>query len=751
MARSRLRPQNDASTPSQRPEVQTSLRPTLAHLVPLALPGPMVAVGLLVVIGWRLAGWLARDVFSDTMIGAIPRKDLMLGLAADAALTWGLFALARTLRVTLAPGPGATARLGGWWMLPALVLAVAATLIRLLDAVHCYLGQCHWTAEAFLYMNTGMAGLAASPRALTALAAALLSAALLCWALRRDANAAWRACRTPGGRARQRLWGLLPLIFAAVPAYAAVAAGVVDPPEVDSGRLVPEINMVVQYLSVRHGSVCSGDAAYCMDAKGFEPKPVPAARWQKWQSLGLVPPDSTPSSPFPLLRFGLGEAPVGHAARPPAAGAGHPNVVLTFMESMSGHFVHEVSGHYPGLTPGLNGLAQRMTSVHGFWNNTSPTVNALIALLCSTHPSRHPSDLGIGERIDGLAAFDCLLEALRKEGYRTVFIGGYDQRITSIEYFARTHGFDEVHGMPELARHFPGRRRGVWGFHDDALAEYAQFQIARLEALRQQDGRPFLLLMMTLDGHEPGMAGPTCQLPAGLTATWPSVDPPIDDASSLRQLASVHCADAAMGRLGRFILDGPRATRTLWLVTPDHALIRTPAARRILFDKHHSGAFAPLPLLIHDPLHELPKRVDVLSASTDVAPTVLHLLGFGQRPTAFTGMSIFGRRAQHPFIIGRMGTRVVMMADSKRKAERAMGWTRTLCKEGKPFLAGADPPMGACDLLAWFEWTDSLWQHKRILPPTIFAGAEGVDVHGLARQQAPNKAEEKAARRRRRP
>ena len=71
---------------------------------------------------------------------------------------------------------------------------------------------------------------------------------------------------------------------------------------------------------------------------------------------------------------------------------------------------------------------------------------------------------------------------------------------------------------------------------------------------------------------------------------------------------------------------------------------RTPSNATIFAGLNTGWSFDRLPLLIHDPTHQLPPKVDVLSGSLDVAPTLLHLVGLAQQPTTMAGASIFGNR-----------------------------------------------------------------------------------------------------------
>ncbi|MDP7169080.1 MAG: hypothetical protein QF701_15220, partial [Nitrospinota bacterium] len=82
-----------------------------------------------------------------------------------------------------------------------------------------------------------------------------------------------------------------------------------------------------------------------------------------------------------------------------------------------------------------------------------------------------------------------------------------------------------------------------------------------------------------------------------------------------------------------------------------------------------SRNFDKIPLLLHDPIHRLPARIPTLAGSTDVTPTLLHMLGMTGGLHSLTGLSIFGRRRQLPVLIGRVGLRYAYVRTGDRAAD----------------------------------------------------------------------------------
>ncbi len=671
-------------------------------------PTPWLLLGLALVLAMRALAWTLCRLWEPP---AAPWREWAKGVAWDVALVLALFALGRALGASRWPRLAWLAGLTG----------ALAMVLRWLDAGHCFMVRAHWTANAFEYLDEGFAGSLADPRLIATLAAAAATAALLAVGVVRDAR-------------RQREAGLdwrialAVLGIALLPAGWAIRDGVTFPAEVTDARLVPEVNFALKWQQAQR-----------RPQLGATPR-VSQQTWQTFAGLGLVRSNTPADSPWPLWLDHLDRRPFPYAKREVVRHDGtvvpaDPNLVVTFMESTNALFIDSLSGRYQGLMPETSALSRRMTSVEGFHNTSAPTIAALVTALCSIHPSAHPLDLTPGQTVDGNAAYTCLADVLRARGYRTVFVQAAGKTVTSKEFFLRTHGFDEVYGREELGPRFADRGTGPWGPHDAELVTFTQERIVELEAKRKQDGRPFLLVMLTLDTHEPGMAGPDCQLPPGVS------DVP-EDAAARRLLASLHCSDKAVGRLGRFLLDDQRRNQTVWLLTADHAMFPDLAPASVYPTLADRKQFTRVPFLLHDPLHLLPARIETLSDTRDIAPTLLHLLGIVEVDNSMTGQSVFGGRREHPFLIGRVGERLAFARTPEASIELPVGEVRRGCREGRVLLQASSGPFTACDLAAWLDWQDGLWNAARLFPPHLYHGADGVlDPDGMAARQEPNVAE----------
>ncbi len=132
-----------------------------------------------------------------------------------------------------------------------------------------------------------------------------------------------------------------------------------------------------------------------------------------------------------------------------------------------------------------------------------------------------------------------------------------------------------------------------------------------------------------------------------------------------------------------------------------------------------------MPLIIHDPMHDLPPEIDTLSGSLDLAPTLLHLLGVNVGMHSMTGKSIFGSRRQTPWLLGRVGGRLVYANNQHSQHEATRSTLQTICEQGSKLVPKGEDWVTACDVLDWLRWQDALWSNRRLYPTGIYHGQLG--------------------------
>jgi hypothetical protein len=641
---------------------------------------PPLALILAVAPAWLLRAWMAVAGHVPLGVNFLSAK----GFLWDLAVVWLALALLAAL-----------ARMGSLfrWLAVAVAAAFgcAATGVRALDLAHLRAYGEHVQPESALWLAGGIAPLLAEPWAQQVAAVAVVGGAAFGLAVHLGRSPHWVAVPSAS---------LVALVPPLLLTGLAVRDQVLWPPAPHEPRMLPEVHAARMWH------------AWGSEVAERRKTPLPAiapAAWKRLADAGLVPAANRPDGAWPLFQPRLPES-----SLPLRKGAvAQPNVAIVLVESWNRVFLDAVSGQYRGLMPELAGVVPRVTAVDGFGNTTSPTLPGLVASLCGVLWPQHPSDATEQDSLAHKVAFDCLPDVLRQRGYRTSFVQGADLRMYGTDGFVAQHGFEARAGEREILAVLPNAEKGSMGLHDHSVVDYAEREIARLETLRSADGRPWLLVVMTLDTHDPGMAPAECTASAALSPLAQAATP---IAAARKALAAYHCSDRDLGRLARTLLRPGLGDRTLWLMTGDHAAFRGPALDPLVGGHTLTWSFDRLPLLVHDPRHDLPHRIDALAGSHDLAPTVLHLLGLHGQPTSMGGRSIFGSRAQVPFVAGRVGKRLAFVRNPAGARELTFDALAKACKAGERLIGGGFEPATACDLQQWFAWHDRVWELHRLRP-----------------------------------
>lgn len=603
----------------------------------------------------------------------------------------------------------------------ALLCALVVTL-RAADTMSCYFALAHMTAAGWAHVSLGSVGYLLDPRFLSFVVVVVLSGAALSRVLVQIGAAFPRHATRQiiaGGVVSALVW-ITPALQQQDPHHWAI---------------VPEVNAAWALVrSLTHGRH--------VDPTKVVVTPLTDATAKRLQAAGILPHGVKPNAPYPLLRrdYGkrdpltlrqnrpaglveiaaLAQQGAGAAVGNPPQEAGDaarkqgqrpPNVLIVLVESLSAGFtgLHPKSRHRT-LMPNLSRLAKRMTRVDGFHNIASPTANGLIASLCATLPASAVQDLEVGGSVDGQAAYRCLSDVLRERGYTTRFIRGASKVYMACEATLRGHGFDAVTGREDLVKRYGDRPTNSWGYDDKTLVDELGRQLRELKEAKQ----PWMLATLTVGTHLPGFPDKDCPVPSKLQGE--SV------------LAGYFCADRQLGRLFKLLDELQLWENTLVVLTGDHAQLPTNEVKRLIGEPALFGTFAPMPLLIHDPLHALPKRVEVLSGQLDLAPTLLHLLGAPGVEHSFLGYSIFGERRSHPFLFGRVGSRSAYVQSPSLRRELTLAALDRACELTRPLLADGSAPISACDLAHFFGWLDTLWRGQRLFPRDRYTGGKGANA-----------------------
>ena len=110
-------------------------------------------------------------------------------------------------------------------------------------------------------------------------------------------------------------------------------------------------------------------------------------------------------------------------------------------------------------------------------------------------------------------------------------------------------------------------------------------------------------------------------------------------------LDKLHNFDDALGQFLQYFFGSSYAGNTILVVTADHSTYPELQFREVVGKDLKPYFVDRIPLLVHDPFHQLPGSLDARGRnSLDLAPTVLQLAGLPTGPNAFLGTSLFEPR-----------------------------------------------------------------------------------------------------------
>jgi len=306
-----------------------------------------------------------------------------------------------------------------------------------------------------------------------------------------------------------------------------------------------------------------------------------------------------------------------------------PNLVLVFLESFQANFSELGGSPFPGLVPNLDRFAQRFTYVENAFNAVTPTISAMVSMLCGVLPT---VDLDVREGSTYGTTLHCLPDLLREAGYHQIYLGAAKKSFAGKGRFLSAHSYDRVFGHEDwmqLAR-YDGAPRTSWGIHDTDLVNEA---ITLLGALHRDS--PFHLTLLTINTHMPGFLAPEC----------PVYDP---DNSYLQ---GIHCTDFAVGKLFAAMEEMGLLENTVVVLVGDHTTFPNPRAKRQLGEAV-VGYWGRVFMAVHSPKRELPQRISTVTYSPDLAPTILDLMGFELDPGFAIGKSLLSERPKYQRLLG---------------------------------------------------------------------------------------------------
>ncbi|MEO7794576.1 MAG: LTA synthase family protein, partial [Thermoanaerobaculia bacterium] len=291
------------------------------------------------------------------------------------------------------------------------------------------------------------------------------------------------------------------------------------------------------------------------------------------------------------------------------------NVVIVLEESLGSEFSALLSSRETSLTPELDRLAGQGTLLTQAYSTGNRTIRAIEATTSSLPPLPGASIVRRSQS-QGLFTLPSLLAGV---GYQTAFVYGGRALFDGMGGYLAANGVERIvdqGDMPENAF------TTAWGVADEVIFDRALTEMDRMAAT----GRPFYTLVLTVSNHRP------FAFPTDVVQPLPGLK---------RRDNAVRYADYALGRFLRQAEQHAFYDNTLFVLMGDHGA-RVYGAAEIPLGSYE------VPILYLGPGIEHGRRIDTLSSSLDVPPTVLARLGlsydskfFGQ--DAFTVDPALGR------------------------------------------------------------------------------------------------------------
>ena len=283
------------------------------------------------------------------------------------------------------------------------------------------------------------------------------------------------------------------------------------------------------------------------------------------------------------------------------------------------------------VTPNLNRLIETSLYFPNFYHQTAAgrTSDADFAANCSLHPA--PSGSVFVRYAD--RSFDCLPALLGAEGYDATVHHAYEASFWNRANMYRGMGYEAFFSLLDFEMDEPLG----WSLGDKSFFRQT------VERLKERDRQPFYAMTVTLTSHHP------YKLPAGLQKL---------ETGSLEgtilgdYLQAAHYVDEAVGELVELLKREGLWDNTIFVFFGDHDNSVTDWSlyerlfNRPLNELEREMLLKKVPLLIHLPGDAHAGVIGKAGGQTDIAPTLLHLLGIPAGGLHWAGVSLLTDEAK---------------------------------------------------------------------------------------------------------
>jgi phosphoglycerol transferase MdoB-like AlkP superfamily enzyme len=292
------------------------------------------------------------------------------------------------------------------------------------------------------------------------------------------------------------------------------------------------------------------------------------------------------------------------------------NIVIILLESWTADVIESLT-ETQDVTPNFHALEKEGLLFTRFYSNGHRSQQAISSLLSSFPPVPHYDISANHEKYKHLPTFSAIL---RQNQYNTSFYFGGDLNYGNIRSFLYHADFENIIEEKNLGRVSP---HGKLGVHDGYMFRYHVRELSKKK-------EPFFSILFTLSSHSP--------------YDQPKEIPPLQwDTKELTYLNSIKYTDHWLGAYFEEAKKQPWYEHTLFIIMADHS---HPSH---LGRDYHTKEYQHIPMLwVGKALNAeyVGKQCDVVSSHIDVAPTLMHQLGY-PKDTFHWGKDIFNPYCPH--------------------------------------------------------------------------------------------------------
>lgn len=329
-----------------------------------------------------------------------------------------------------------------------------------------------------------------------------------------------------------------------------------------------------------------------------------------------------------------------------------PNIIILFTEGTSSRLLGCYGGKYNLLTPNIDDFSNHSMKVVNYFNHTAATFRGTHGQLASCYPFK--GGYGNGQWADKnykeeymKRSYQTLPNILNNLGYDTYFLSPHknEDPYTNLLKMLK---FKKVYVAEDYNKSF-----SVSGeMYHDSVRDIDMYKSLKSLMEGMSNSSPFLICMYTLNTH----------------AFMDTYEEGLKYKIKNSVLNTLHNLDYCFGNFWNWFKQSKYSKDTIIIFTADHAhYYEKPYVELMSVEKDYKKFFIDkIPLIIYDPIHNLPKEYDGCGkTSLDLTPSILHLLNVNYIKNSFLGSSIFDERSKKELNFAALGNDFYYIMDNE--------------------------------------------------------------------------------------